>query len=275
MERKILALLLTAAMTLALLPLNGTTGEISGTPTTAGTANLTIKAANSVLPDATKALSITINTASSGAGGSGGSAGTPSTPPTTTPAPGGSTTVTTPAGKPPVQNPDGSAILPGGGTVTVGSSTANIALPGGTAISVPTGSTIRPDGTVSIGTGGATVRITIRTSATVNNSGAVAQNQDGSVGIGDVSVPLGAEPGTSPIMTLKLAANTLIVLDEAAPLGYSVEFNNPYSDVKSSDWFYGDVAFVGAHGLMTGTAADKFSPNAHATLQRYRLTFSQ
>jgi hypothetical protein len=64
---------------------------------------------------------------------------------------------------------------------------------------------------------------------------------------------------------LKLAANTVIVLDETAPLGYSVEFNNPYSDVQSSDWFYGDVAFVGAHGLMTGTAADKFSPNANAT----------
>jgi hypothetical protein len=81
----------------------------------------------------------------------------------------------------------------------------------------------------------------------------------------DESVPLAAAPGASPSLTLKLAANTVIVLDEAAPLGYSVTFDNPYSDVKSSDWFYGDVAFVGAHGLMTGTAADKFSPNAQAT----------
>jgi hypothetical protein len=40
------------------LSLNNSTGEISGTPTTAGTANFTVKAANGVSPDATKALSI-------------------------------------------------------------------------------------------------------------------------------------------------------------------------------------------------------------------------
>jgi hypothetical protein len=44
-----------------------------------------------------------------------------------------------------------------------------------------------------------------------------------------------------------------------------VEFHNPYSDVAASGWFYGDAAFVSAHGLMTGTAADMFSPNASTT----------
>ena len=43
------------------LSLSGTTGEISGTPTTAGTSTFTVKASNGVNPDATQELSITIN----------------------------------------------------------------------------------------------------------------------------------------------------------------------------------------------------------------------
>jgi len=43
------------------LSLNATSGVISGTPTAAGTSNFTVKAANGISPDATKALSITIN----------------------------------------------------------------------------------------------------------------------------------------------------------------------------------------------------------------------
>jgi hypothetical protein len=184
--------------------------------------------------------------------------------------------ISLPESKAEVTAPGGTTIT-AGGTVTVGSGTANIALPGGTAVSVPAGSTIRPDGTVSIGIGGATVHISIGAGApgraigraTGNNSGAAVQNSDGSIGVADESVPLGAAPGTlpgtAPSLTLKLAANTVIVLDEAAPLGYSVTFDNPYSDVNSSDWFYGDVAFASAHGLMTGTAAGKFSPNLPMT----------
>jgi hypothetical protein len=42
------------------LSLNGTTGAISGTPTTAGTATFIVKATNGTAPDATKQLSITI-----------------------------------------------------------------------------------------------------------------------------------------------------------------------------------------------------------------------
>jgi hypothetical protein len=43
------------------LTLNTATGIISGTPTAAGTANFTVRAANGVSPDATKALSIAVN----------------------------------------------------------------------------------------------------------------------------------------------------------------------------------------------------------------------
>jgi hypothetical protein len=49
--------------------------------------------------------------------------------------------VTTPEGKPPVENPDGSTTLPGGGTVKT---------PGGTEIDVPGGTTIDKDGNTTI-----------------------------------------------------------------------------------------------------------------------------
>jgi len=39
----------------------------------------------------------------------------------------------------------------------------------------------------------------------------------------------------------------------------------PYSDVTSTDWFYSAVQYVTDSGLMEGTAADKFSPNAAMT----------
>ncbi|MDR1070541.1 MAG: S-layer homology domain-containing protein [Gracilibacteraceae bacterium] len=57
-------------------------------------------------------------------------------------------------------------------------------------------------------------------------------------------------------LTLILPPLSAAALDETAP---------NYSDVKSSDWFYGDVAFVTARALMAPTAADKFSPNLPAT----------
>jgi predicted outer membrane repeat protein len=39
----------------------------------------------------------------------------------------------------------------------------------------------------------------------------------------------------------------------------------PFTDVSSGAWYYGDVEYVFANGLMNGTAADSFSPNASAT----------
>ncbi|MBR3752436.1 MAG: S-layer homology domain-containing protein [Ruminiclostridium sp.] len=37
-------------------------------------------------------------------------------------------------------------------------------------------------------------------------------------------------------------------------------FTNPFRDVSSDDWFYGNVMYVAENGLMTGTADDLFSP---------------
>ena len=42
----------------------------------------------------------------------------------------------------------------------------------------------------------------------------------------------------------------------AAPVGL------PFADVSGSDWFYNDVRYVYEKGIMDGTGADRFSPNA-------------
>lgn len=40
---------------------------------------------------------------------------------------------------------------------------------------------------------------------------------------------------------------------------------NPFKDVASDAWYYGDVAYVFQNGLMFGTATDLFSPDAPLT----------
>ncbi|MDR1299500.1 MAG: S-layer homology domain-containing protein [Oscillospiraceae bacterium] len=39
----------------------------------------------------------------------------------------------------------------------------------------------------------------------------------------------------------------------------------PFTDVRESDWFYGDVEYAYINGLMTGTSATAFSPNTAMT----------
>jgi hypothetical protein len=51
------------------------------------------------------------------------------------------------------------------------------------------------------------------------------------------------------------------ITDEETPLAAG----NPFDDVKTADWFYDNVMYVYARGLMNGTAADKFSPQAPTT----------
>ncbi|MDR3121994.1 MAG: S-layer homology domain-containing protein [Clostridiales bacterium] len=49
--------------------------------------------------------------------------------------------------------------------------------------------------------------------------------------------------------------------DEQAPLGYGLVFDNPFTDVLESDWFFGDVEFVYTRGFFKGTGETEFSPN--------------
>jgi hypothetical protein len=56
-------------------------------------------------------------------------------------------------------------------------------------------------------------------------------------------------------------------LDPDTPLadGLRIYFDNPFTDVKESDWFYENVVYVYTNALMNGTSADKFSPGAPMT----------
>ncbi|MBR4880134.1 MAG: S-layer homology domain-containing protein [Clostridia bacterium] len=45
----------------------------------------------------------------------------------------------------------------------------------------------------------------------------------------------------------------------------SEEWNNPFVDIKSDDWFYESIQYVNENGLFNGTADDKFSPSAELT----------
>lgn len=66
---------------------------------------------------------------------------------------------------------------------------------------------------------------------------------------------------TKKITSVKLDANTTVYAKwtEAPVSGL------PFGDVKSGDWFYNDVKYVYEKGMMAGTAADVFAPNATTT----------
>ncbi len=44
-------------------------------------------------------------------------------------------------------------------------------------------------------------------------------------------------------------------------VGYSADWKNPFTDVKSDDWFYDAVAFAAKNGLFNGTTTTTFEPN--------------
>lgn len=44
-----------------------------------------------------------------------------------------------------------------------------------------------------------------------------------------------------------------------------IKEQNPFTDVKETDWFYEDVQFVSENGLMNGVGADQFAPDSALT----------
>jgi hypothetical protein len=52
---------------------------------------------------------------------------------------------------------------------------------------------------------------------------------------------------------------------ESGPESGPDEWNNMFTDVRSSDWFYNDVRYVQENQLFAGTSADTFSPNIPMT----------
>jgi hypothetical protein len=53
--------------------------------------------------------------------------------------------------------------------------------------------------------------------------------------------------------------------DESLATVAAEPWQNPFTDVSESDWFYGDVEYAHTNGLMTGTDANTFSPRTQMT----------
>lgn len=66
---------------------------------------------------------------------------------------------------------------------------------------------------------------------------------------------------TKKITSVKLDSNTTVYAKWTETPVSSL----PFGDVKSGDWFYNDVKYVYEKGMMAGTAADVFAPNATTT----------
>ncbi|MDR2133433.1 MAG: S-layer homology domain-containing protein [Clostridiales Family XIII bacterium] len=60
-------------------------------------------------------------------------------------------------------------------------------------------------------------------------------------------------------------AETVAKPDEDEKTEPSPAWLNPFTDVKQSDWFYGDVEYVSVNGLFNGTSATAFSPTTPMT----------
>ena len=64
----------------------------------------------------------------------------------------------------------------------------------------------------------------------------------------------------------KISGNTFRMPDKAVTVSaVFVPATFPFVDVKSGDWFYDYVAYVYSNGLMDGTSATTFEPNANMT----------
>ena len=66
---------------------------------------------------------------------------------------------------------------------------------------------------------------------------------------------------TEKITSIRLTRNTTVYAGwEEIKENPGTGFENPFTDVSESDWFFNDVKFVYQNGLMNGTSATTFSP---------------
>jgi hypothetical protein len=190
--------------------------------------------------------------------------------------------VTTPEGKPPIENPDGSTTLPGGGTVKT---------PGGTEIDVPGGTTIDKNGTVTVGEG----------KAKISTSGGWTFNVgEGSIIILDADAPLGYRivfenpfndvgegawyyDDVAFVYTLGLFAGTsettfspnstttrgmlVTVLARLSGADLSKYTNGSFDDVDANEYYAASVAWARDMGIVSGTGGNNFAPNTEVSRQ--------
>lgn len=214
--------------------------RFSGWTTSEG---VTLKDANSAkttFPMPEHDVTITANWSVSG----GSSNSSSSAPKETTTKVGTATIITT--GKQTVETQDdGSVTLPSGGTVTISDQLT---------ATVPGGSVISDKGEVKIGSGSATITLPGGTVLTLPEGSTVTAAEI-IIGKG------GATAKTSDEASSTYAEGEILILDPQVPLGFSVFFSNPFSDVAEGAWYYDAVRYAYENKLMQGTGAETFAPD--------------
>ncbi|MDR1060237.1 MAG: S-layer homology domain-containing protein, partial [Clostridiales bacterium] len=85
---------------------------------------------------------------------------------------------------------------------------------------------------------------------------------------GRITIPAGSDGATLTLpdgSTIFVPGGYTMIPDDAQPGGYAIVFDNPFTDVSESDWFYGDVEYVFTRGLFKGTSATEFAPHMDVT----------
>jgi uncharacterized repeat protein (TIGR02543 family) len=164
-------------------------------------------------------------------------------------------TISTPAGKEPVNNGDGTVTLPDGGTVTQDNGVL-VEAPSGTVVDADRNLTIPKNGTGVVKTPG-NVEIEVEGGAVIGDDGTILL-PIGSGAIADF-------PGGD---TIEVPGGYIIeIANPDTPLSSALHiyWNNPFSDVGNSAWYYGDVEYAHTRGLFSGTSDSTFDPSATMT----------
>ena len=235
-------------------------GTISGTPTTAGQSDFTVKATNSA-GDASKQLSLTINSVPVTGISLNAEAlelytgETATLTAMVTPENATNKAVTWESSNTEVATVDNNgkvtALKPGTATITAtaGSVTAEctVTVSRKPVIPDPNGITVTQpaNGTIRVNPSNGSVGTLITVTATPDE---------------------GYELAYITVDGEKITGNTFRMPDHDVTVSaVFVPVSFPFTDVKSGDWFYDYVAYVYTNGLMDGTSATTFEPNANMT----------
>jgi len=159
----------------------------------------------------------------------------------------------------------GSSVIDSTDTPTAsGDGVADDSLPGGSTVLTPGNQppVKNNDGSVTLSGGGT---ITTENESTIEVPSGTVVNQDGSI-----TIPIGSDGAVitnSDGTTIQVGPGLTIMLPVGdMPLrSNDIIWNNPFIDVRESDWFYEDVKYTYTHGLTNGTSANTFSPRAPLT----------
>ncbi|GGD88792.1 DUF6528 family protein [Paenibacillus nasutitermitis] len=125
---------------------------------------------------------------------------------------------------------------------------------------------ISPSGAVKV-TSGASQTFTIKANDGYKIAGVTADGQN----IGIVSTFTFHNVTDSHSISASFVKDEIVITDPGAPTGEP----SPFDDVNESAWYYDDVAYVFAHGLMKGTGENTFSPNMELTRGMIATTLGQ